>query len=124
MEIISTSNAPKAIGPYSQGIIHHKCVYTSGQIPLNPNSNQLITNDFKAEVEQVILNLDAVLSAGGSSLKNVVKLTVFITDLDKFSELNKILELFFDNILPARSVVEVSSLPLGARIEIEAIGGR
>ena len=122
MEIITTSNAPKAIGPYSQGINHHHFVFTSGQIPLNPQTNKLVQDDFKAEVKQVLQNIDAVLTKGGSCLKNAIKLTVFLTDLTKFSELNEVFELFFDDNPPARSAVEVSALPMGASVEIEAIG--
>ena len=122
MEIITTSNAPKAIGPYSQGINHDHFVFTSGQIPLNPQTNELVQDDFKAEVKQVLHNLDAVLTKGGSCLRNAIKLTVFLTDLTKFSELNEVFELFFDDNPPARSAVEVSALPMGASIEIEAIG--
>ncbi len=122
MEIINTSNAPKAIGPYSQGICHQNFVYTSGQIPLNPETNKLVQEDFKAEVTQVLQNLDAVLTKGGSCLKKTIKLTVFLTDLTKFSELNEVFESFFDDNPPARSAVQVSALPLGANLEIEAVG--
>ena len=122
MEIINTSNAPKAIGPYSQGIYYNNLIYTSGQIPLNPETNELIQKNFKAEVKQVLQNLDAVLTKGGSCLKKTIKLTVFLTDLTKFSELNEVFELFFNDNPPARSAVQVSALPLGANVEIEAIG--
>ena len=122
MEIINTSNAPKAIGPYSQGICYQNFVYTSGQIPLNPETNKLVQGDFKAEVTQVLQNLDAVLAKGGSCLKKTIKLTVFLTDLTKFSELNEVFELFFDDNPPARSAIEVSALPLDASLEIEAVG--
>ena len=122
MKIVNTSNAPKAIGPYSQGVCYHNFVYTSGQIPLNPQTNKLVQGDFKAEVTQVLQNLDAVLAKGGSCLKKAIKLTVFLTDLTKFSELNEVFELFFDDNPPARSTIEVSALPLDARLEIEAVG--
>ena len=122
MKIINTSNAPKAIGPYSQAIYHNNLVYTSGQIPLNPETNELIKKNFKAEVKQVLHNLDAVLTKGGSCLKKTIKLTVFLTDLTKFSELNEVFELFFDDNPPARSAIEVSALPLDASLEIEAVG--
>ena len=122
MKIINTSNAPKAIGPYSQGIYYNNFVYTSGQIPLNPQTNKLVQDDFKAEVKQVLQNIDAVLTKGGSCLKNAIKLTIFLTDLTKFSELNEVFELFFNNNPPARSTVQVSALPMDASVEIEAIG--
>ena len=122
MKIIKTSYAPKAIGPYSQGIKYNDLVYTSGQIPLDPNTGKLIEGDFKKEVEQVLNNVDAVLKEGGSSLDKAIKLTVFVTDLNKFSELNEVFKTFFDENPPARSAVEVSGLPMGVRVEIEAVG--
>jgi 2-iminobutanoate/2-iminopropanoate deaminase len=122
MKIISTNNAPKAIGPYSQAVLHHQFVFTSGQIPLNPETGELVSGDFKTEVLQVLKNLDAVLIASNSSLKKVSKLTVFLTDLANFSELNEVFTSYFDDHLPARSAVQVSALPMNARVEIEAIG--
>ena len=122
MRIIKTKNAPKAIGPYSQGINHNNFVYTSGQIPINPETGKLVEGNFKLEVEQVLNNVDAVLKEGGSSLNHAIKLTVFVTDLNKFSELNEVFENFFDENTPARSAVEVSALPMGVRVEIEAVG--
>ena len=122
MRIIKTKNAPKAIGPYSQGINHNNFVYTSGQIPINPETGKLVQGNFKLEVEQVLNNVDAVLKEGGSSINHAIKLTVFVTDLSKFSELNQVFETFFDENPPVRSAVEVSALPMGVRVEIEAIG--
>jgi len=122
MKTISTDNAPKAIGPYSQAVHHHHFVFTSGQIPLNPKTGELVSGDFKAEVLQVLKNLDAILIASESSLKTATKLTVFLTDLSNFSELNKVFISYFDDHLPARSAVQVSALPMNARVEIEAIG--
>jgi 2-iminobutanoate/2-iminopropanoate deaminase len=122
VKTISTDKAPKAIGPYSQAVHHHHFVFTSGQIPLNPETGELVSGDFKAEVLQVLNNLDAVLTASGSSLKKVAKLTVFLTDLSKFSELNEVFNSYFDEYLPARSAVQVSALPMNARVEIEAVG--
>ena len=123
MKIIDAPNAPKAIGPYSQGINFNNLVFTSGQIPIDPITNNLIKGDFKKEVIQVLKNLDIILLDGGSSLKDIIKLSVFLVDLAKFSELNKVFKLYFKDNLPARSVVEVSALPLGANVKIEAIGG-
>ena len=122
MKTISTNNAPKAIGPYSQAVHHHHFVFTSGQIPLNPETGELVSGDFKAEVLQVLKNLDAVLIASESSLKKAAKLTVFLTDLSNFAELNEVFSFHFDDHLPARSVVQVSALPMNARVAIEAIG--
>ena len=124
MKVIKTSKAPKAIGPYSQGIEHNNFVYTSGQIPLNPETGKLVEGDFKKEVTQVLNNVDAVLKEGGSSLDKAIKLTVFVTDLGKFPELNEVFESFFGENPPARSALQVSALPLGVRIEIEAVGHR
>ena len=119
---ICTPNAPKAIGTYSQGIRSGNLVFTSGQIPINPQSGKLISADFKAEVHQVLTNLDGVLKGGGSSLQCAVKLTVFITDLSYFAQVNEVFDAFFPEDPPARSAVQVSALPMSARIEIDAIG--
>ena len=122
MKTISTDKAPMAIGPYSQAVHHHHFVFTSGQIPLIPETGVLVSGDFKAEVLQVLKNLDGVLTASGSSLKKAAKLTVFLTDLSKFSELNEVFTSYFDEHLPARSAVQVSALPMNVRVEIEAVG--
>ena len=120
--VIQTIHAPKVIGTYSQGIKFQNMVFTSGQIPINPENNELIKDNFKLEVHQVLKNLNAVLNAGGSSLQSVVKLTVFLTDLSFFSQVNEVFNDFFSIEPPARSAVQVSALPMNARIEIEAIG--
>ena len=120
--VIQTQHAPEAIGTYSQGIIFHNLVFTSGQIPINPENGKLVENDFKLEVHQVLKNLNAVLKEGGSSLKSTVKLTVFLTDLSFFPEVNEVFNDYFPNDPPARSAVQVSALPMSARIEIEAVG--
>ena len=119
---IKTKNAPKAIGVYSQGSIFENLVFTSGQIAINPISGNLVTDNFSKEVEQVLENVKSVLEAGGSNLDNIIKLTVFITDMSNFKFVNEVFETFFINEYPARSVVEVSGLPLNVNIEIEAIG--
>ena len=120
--VIQTPDAPKAIGTYSQGIRSKNLVFTSGQIPINPKTGELIIGDFKAEVYQVLTNLNGVLKGGGSSLKSAVKLTVFLTDLSYFTQVNEIFNNFFPKDPPARSAVQVSALPMNSRIEIEAIG--
>jgi 2-iminobutanoate/2-iminopropanoate deaminase len=120
--VIQTSNAPKAIGTYSQGVRLENMVFTSGQIPINPKTGELIIGDFKAEAYQVLTNLDGVLREGGSSLQSAVKLTVFLTDLSYFAQVNEVMDSFFPKDPPARSAVQVSALPMNARIEIEAIG--
>lgn len=119
-EIISTKKAPSAIGPYSQGMIVGDLVFTSGQIPLNPESGELVTEISKATV-QVMANLSAVLEAAGSSLEKVIKTTIFLQDLNDFEKVNEIYGDYFKDNLPARSCVQVAKLPKGAPIEIEAI---
>ncbi len=124
MKVIKTIQAPDAIGPYSQGIDTGDLIFTSGQIPINPETGMLIAGDFKEEVLQVLNNLDAILKESGSSLKKALKLTVFLTDLSNFSDLNDVFSTYFKGKFPARSAVQVSALPMNARIEIEAIGMR
>ena len=120
--VIETLDAPQAIGTYSQGIKSGNLVFTSGQIPLNPETGELINGDFKSEISQVLTNLNAVLKSGGSSLKKAVKLTVFLTDLSYFPQVNEVFKEFFSENPPARSAVQVSALPMNAKIEIEAVG--
>ena len=119
-EIISTKKAPSAIGPYSQGMIVGDYIFTSGQIPLNPENGQLVTEISKATV-QVMENLSAVLEAAGSSLEKVIKTTIFLQDLNDLEKVNEIYGDYFKDNLPARSCVQVAKLPKGATIEIEAI---
>ncbi len=121
-EVINIKGAPQAIGTYSQGIKTENFIFTSGQIPINPQTGNLKTDDIKAEIRQVLDNLKMVLEGGGSSLQSTVKLTVFVTDLGYFSEVNEVFNEYFPEKPPARSAVQVSALPMGARIEIEAIG--
>ena len=120
--VIETLDAPQAIGTYSQGIKSGNLVFTSGQIPLNPETGELINGDFKSEISQVLTNLNAVLKSGGSSLKKAIKLTVFLTDLSYFPQVNEVFKKFFPENPPARSAVQVSALPMNAKIEIEAVG--
>ena len=120
--VIETLDAPQAIGTYSQGIKSGNLVFTSGQIPLNPKTGELINADFKSEISQVLTNLNGVLKSGGSSLKKTIKLTVFLTDLSCFSQVNEVFKEFFPENPPARSAVQVSALPMNAKIEIEAVG--
>ena len=120
--VIETLDAPQAIGTYSQGIKSGNLVFTSGQIPLNPETGELINGDFKSEISQVLMNLNAVLKSGGSSLKKAVKLTVFLTDLSYFPQVNEVFKEYFPENPPARSAVQVSALPMNAKIEIEAVG--
>ena len=121
MKTVNTNKAPQAIGPYSQAKIVDKLVFTSGQIPLKADGS-LVADNFELECIQVLDNLKAILDASGSNMNNIIKLTVYLTDLENFSILNKVFENYFSNSLPARSTVEVSRLPKDVRVEIEAIG--
>ena len=120
--VIETLDAPQAIGTYSQGVKSGNLVFTSGQIPLNPETGELINGDFKLEISQVLKNLNGVLKSGGSSLTKAIKLTVFLTDLSYFPQVNEVFEEFFPENPPARSAIQVSALPMNAKIEIEAVG--
>ena len=119
--IIRTENAPSAVGTYSQGISTDNIIFTAGQIPLDPSTGEVIEGDFKTRVRRVLLNIDGILVEVGSSLSNAVKLTVFMTDLTRFSELNEVFLEFFEKDPPARSALEVSKLPLGVDVEIECV---
>ena len=119
--IIATASAPAAIGPYSQAVRAGNTVYLSGQIALDPASGQLVEGGFDAQVEQAFRNLKAVAQAAGGSLSDVVKLTLFLTDLSQFPRANEIMQSFFEAPYPARSTVGVLSLPRGALFEVEAI---
>ena len=121
MKTINTKNAPQAIGPYSQAKVVGNLVFTSGQIPLKPDG-ALISGDFKSECIQVLDNLKEILNASGSIIDNIVKLTVYLIDLSNFNILNSVFEDYFKNSLPARSTIQVSALPMGARVEIECLG--
>lgn len=120
MKHVSTNEAPAAIGPYSQAIISNKTVYTSGQIPIDPETNVIEAACIELQTEQVMKNISAVLKEAGSGLENVVKTTCYLKDIKDFTAFNEIYEKYFPN-KPARSCVEVSALPKGALVEIEAI---
>ena len=123
MKIIETKNAPAAIGPYSQGILVGDLVYTSGQIPLVPESGALAKGGIEEQTEQAIKNLSAILEGAGSSLEQVIKTTCFLQNMGDFAAFNAVYEKYFTS-KPARSCVEVSALPKGALVEIEAIAER
>jgi 2-iminobutanoate/2-iminopropanoate deaminase len=120
-KIISTDKAPGAIGPYSQGVKIANLVYTSGQIPINFATGE-IPEGIEAQTKQTLENVKAVLEAGGSCLKNAVKLLIFIKDINDFTKMNEVYSQFFTENYPARSCVEVSRIPKNALIEIDAIG--
>src|SRR5258706_16200129 len=121
MENIATDKAPKAIGPYSQAIRLGNILYTSGQIALDPATGNLVNGDFAAQVHRVFENLNAVLTAGGTGFGNVVKATVYLTDLANFAALNEIYASYFGDAKPARSTVGVAQLPKGGLVEIDLI---
>ncbi|MER3475138.1 MAG: reactive intermediate/imine deaminase [Armatimonadota bacterium] len=118
---ISTSDAPPAIGPYSQAIRAGNLLFVSGQIPLDPQTGEMVGTTAAEQVRQVLNNLQAILQAAGTSLENVVKTTIFLTDLGQFTAVNAVYAEFFPQNPPARSTVQVSALPRGALVEIEAI---
>lgn len=120
-EIISTSKAPAAIGPYSQATKTGNFVFTSGQIPINPETGELVKGDIKEQTRQVLENLKAVLEAAGSRLDKVVKTTVFINDMNRFGDVNEVYASFFTGDYPGRSCVEVARLPKDVAVEIEAV---
>ncbi len=118
---VETENAPRAIGPYSQAIVAGDLIFTSGQIPLDPVTGEIVGGDTAAQTEQVLRNLSAVLEAAGASLDRVVKTTVFLVDMDDFAGMNEVYARFFTGVAPARSTVQAARLPRDARVEIEAI---
>ena len=119
-EVISTNNAPKAIGPYSQGHVEGDFVFTSGQIPLNPETGVLVT-EIKEATKQSLENVKAILEEAGTSLDKVVKTVVFVKNMDDFAQVNEVYGTYFTENQPARSCVAVAKLPMDALIEIEAI---
>lgn len=120
-ETIQTPHAPAAIGPYSQAIAVDRMVFLSGQIPLDPQSGQLVEGGIEAQAKQAFTNLKVVCEAAGGRLDNCVKLTLFLTDLQDFAVVNQTMQSFFEAPYPARSTIQVSALPRGASFEVEAI---
>lgn len=120
-EVIATEQAPRAIGPYSQAIRAGNLLFCSGQIPIDPSTGEFVSGGVAEQTEQVMRNLSALLSAGQSSLKQVVKTTVFLADMDDFTAMNEVYGRFFGENPPARATVQAARLPRDARVEIEAI---
>jgi len=121
-KIIFTENAPAPIGPYSQAVLSGNTLYVSGQIPLNPKSGELVMNSIEEQTKQVMENLKAVLSEAGMSFDNVVKATIFITDMNDFSKINSVYGSYFsEENAPARETVQVSRLPKDVNVEISVI---
>ncbi len=119
--IISTKNAPQAIGPYSQGVQYGDLLFVSGQIPIDPESGKIITGSTKVQANKVLENLKNILDASGSSLNNVLRTTIYLTNLEDYSAVNEVYTLFFSDSQPARSTVQVSRLPMDVQIEIDVI---
>lgn len=120
-KIISTKDAPSAIGPYSQAVEAGGLIFTSGMIPIDPETNELVTGDITVQAERAIKNLIALLKAAGSGAENVVKTVVFIKDMNDFTKVNEVYAKYFTGDFPARSCVEVARLPKDVLIEIEAV---
>jgi 2-iminobutanoate/2-iminopropanoate deaminase len=120
-DIVNTDRGPKPIGPYSQGVKVNGLLYLSGQIPLDPKTNEMIGGDIKAQTERVLENIKGILEAAGSNLHHVVKTTVFLKDMNEFPAMNEVYANYFTAAHPARSTVQVSRLPKDASVEIEVI---
>lgn len=121
MKTVHTQYAPEAIGPYSQAVEVDGWLYTSGQIALDPSTGEIVSGGFEAQARQVLANLRAVLGAAGCTFANVVKTTIYLQDLDDFTELNRLYAEAMEEHRPARSTVEVAKLPKGARVEIDMV---
>ena len=120
-QTVHTDKAPKAIGPYSQAIIHNGIAYLSGQIPLDPASGQVVEGGIAEQTERVMRNLEAVLAASGSSFRQVLKTTVFLADMAEFPKMNEVYAMYFPENPPARATVQAAGLPRGVRVEIECV---
>ena len=118
---INTPSAPKAIGPYSQAVKSGSLVFISGQIPLDPKTMELVGEDVVRQTHQVFKNLSAIAKASGGNLIDIVKMTIYLTNLDNFSKINEIMASYFQEPYPARATIEVSALPKAALVEVEAI---
>ena len=123
MKVISTTKAPATIGPYSQAIKVGNLVYTSGQIPIDPQTGSIVEGGIKEQTRQSLTNVKAILEEAGLTMANVVKTTVFMADMNDFAEMNAVYAEFFSEPYPARSAVAVKTLPKGALIEIEVVAG-
>jgi len=120
-QAVTSTDAPKAIGPYSQAVRAGQLLFVSGQVPLDPATGEMVAGDIAAQTQRVFENLGAVLKAGGRSFNDVVRTTVFLADMNDFAEVNKIYGTYFSEPYPARATVQVARLPKDARVEIDAI---
>ncbi|MCE4599329.1 MAG: RidA family protein [Desulfurococcales archaeon] len=121
-EAVFTDAAPRPVGPYSQAIVVDGWIFIAGQIPLDPKSGELVEGEFRVQVRRALDNLKAIVEAAGGSMDDLVKVTVYLKDITKFDEFNQVYKEYFKSSYPARVVVEVSDLPKGAEVEVEAIG--
>lgn len=124
MKTIKTNDAPAPIGPYNQAIEHNGTLYISGQVAIDPSIGKMIEADLKAEAHQVMKNLGAVLKEADMNYSNLVKTSIFLLDMKRFSEVNEVYGSYFDAHFPARETIQVSALPAGAQVEISAIAVR
>ena len=120
-KVISTENAPQAVGPYSQAVWANDLLFISGQIPVNPQTGKFVSDDVKEQTKQVFKNIGAILQEAGLGYENIVKATVFLADMNDFAAMNEVYASFFTKDFPARAAFQVVKLPLGAKVEIEAI---
>lgn len=120
-QVVSTEQAPAAVGPYSQAVRVGEFIYTAGQLGILPETRQLAGPDIESQTRQALENLRAILEAAGSCMEHVIKTTVFLADMGEFARMNAVYAEFFPQAPPARSTVQVAALPLGARVEIEAV---
>lgn len=120
-KIITTDRAPAPVGPYSQAVELNGTLYLSGQIAIDPVTNEMVNHSIEAETEQVLINIKSVLEEAGSGMGNVLKTTCYLADINDFKQFNSIYEIFFSESRPARSTVEAANLPKGARVEVDVI---
>lgn len=120
-KIIQTEKAPSPIGPYSQSVMANNVLYVSGQIAINPATNQLVMDSIIEETKQVMRNIEAILSATGMNFSNVLKCSIFLKDMNQFSEVNQVYGSFFSSDFPARETIQVAALPINANVEISVI---
>lgn len=123
-KIISTEKAPAAVGAYSQGVVINDFLFTSGQIPIDPKSGEIVTGDIAAQARQSMENVKAIVEAAGLTMEDVLKVTILLADIGDFAVVNEVYQSFFNGDYPARSCFAVKALPKGVGVEIEAIAGR
>jgi len=123
-EIVCSENAPKPVGPYSQGVKVGPWLFISGQIPLDPNTNQLVEGDLAIQTRRVLENIKAILDSAGYKLEDVIKVTIYLTDLSEFHKFNEVYSQYFKEWRPARTTVQVDALPRGALVEVDVVAYR